>query len=69
MFKISPETRQLFINNMNGGLCSETVYLAQDILDGLTDDKGQAFNALDIPVVVVLSDAIQNYHEGTVNHD
>tara|TARA_E500000318_G_scaffold107055_1_gene115817 strand:- start:2365 stop:2574 length:210 start_codon:yes stop_codon:yes gene_type:complete len=69
MFKISPETRKLFMNNMEGGLCNETVYLAQDILDGLTNDKGQALNHLDIKVVSILANAIQNYHEGTVNHD
>jgi len=57
------------MNNMEGGLCNETVYLAQDILDGLTNDKGQALNHLDIKVVSILANAIQNYHEGTVNHD
>ena len=69
MFNLSAKTRQLLIDNMDGHLCSESIYLAQDILDNLTDDKGQAFNALDVPVVAVLSDAIRTYHEGTVSHD
>lgn len=67
--KLSPETRKMFINNMDGELDSDTVHLCSDILDALTNEKGQALNHLDIRVISILANAIRAYHEGTVNHD
>jgi len=67
--KLSPETRQLFLRNADMSCDSEDIYFCQDILEALTDDKGQALNKLDVPVVGILSKAIQTYHEGAVSHD
>lgn len=58
---LSNQTRTLLIENMDGELCDETVWLARDILFAITDKRGRAKKAIDDGVVGILKQAIWDY--------
>ena len=59
--KLSNQTRTLLLENMDGELCHETVWLARDILTAITDKRGRAKKAIDDGVVGILKQAVWNY--------
>jgi len=58
---LSNQTRTLLLENMDGELCHETVWLARDILAALTDKRGRAKKAINDGVVGILKQAVWDY--------
>jgi len=61
IMKLSNQTRTLLLENMDGELCHETVWLARDILTAITDKRGRAKKAIDDGVVGILKQAVWDY--------
>ena len=59
--KLSNQTRTLLLENMDGELCHETVWLARDILAAITDKRENPKKAIDAGVVKILSQAVWDY--------
>lgn len=58
---LSNQTRKLLLENMDGELCNETVWLARDILAAITDKRDNPKKAIDAGVVKILWQAIWDY--------
>lgn len=61
IMKLSNQTRTLLLENMDGELCHETVWLARDILAAITDKRDNPKKAIDAGVVKILWKAIWEY--------
>ena len=61
IMNLSNQTRTLLLENMDGELCHETVWLARDILTAITDKRGRAKKAIDGGVVGILKQAVWDY--------